>query len=285
MRADGHEPLTLIPSPREMAEGAWQALAACELCELRCRVNRRRGAQGPCRLTDRTHVFRLYVSFAEELELSPALMIYLAGCNFRCSFCTQGPQCFRPAEGPELTAPETLSRIEALAAGVRWINLVGGEPSLHPHTLIELRHSIRTEARWLLNTNGYLTPECLELLDPLVDLHLVDLKFGCDACALKLAGVPRYLEVLERNLSAIWQTGPRRLLVRHLLMPGHESCCFEPVARWVAAHLHGVRFHLMASYVPNYRALGDPEMGRTVPLATVRSAEEYCRRLKLVLVE
>jgi putative pyruvate formate lyase activating enzyme len=212
-------------------------------------------------------------------------MVYLGGCNFRCSFCTQAPACFRPAEGLALTAPETLERIKELAGGVRWINLVGGEPSLHPHTLAELRRQVRTAARWLLNTNGYFTPECLQWVDPLVDLHLVDFKFGSDECARRLAGVPRYLEVLRRNLAAIYATGADRLLVRHLLMPGHESCCFEPMACWVARHLPDVRFHLAAGYVPNDRALHDPDMGRTVPMEKLIEAAALCRRLALRQVE
>lgn len=96
MRAHLPESVMLVPAFEAMAECAWQALASCELCALRWRVNRRGNARGPCRLSDRTYVFRLYVSYAEELELSPALMIYLAGCNFRCAFCTQAPPCFRP---------------------------------------------------------------------------------------------------------------------------------------------------------------------------------------------
>ena len=27
--------------------------------------------------------------------------------------------------------------------------------------------------------------------------------------------------------------GNARLIVRHLLLPGHAACCYEPVARWV----------------------------------------------------
>lgn len=286
MRADETTAVVCAPGGAGSAlERARDALTCCELCELRCRVDRRAGQRGVCRLTDRTHVFRLYVSYAEELELSPALMVYLGGCNFRCGFCTQAPSCFVPEEGPALTAPETLALIERMSAGVSWINLIGGEPSLHPHAILALRRGVRTTARWLLNTNGYFTPECFELLDPCVDLHLVDFKFGNDGCAARLAGVDAYVETLRRNLLAVAAAGVDRLLVRHLLMPGHEACCFEPVAGWMAAHLPRVRFHLVASYVPNYRALKDDEMSRTVPVESLRAAQAFCRRLGLREVE
>jgi len=225
------------------------------------------------------------VSLAEELDLSPALMVYLGGCNFRCRFCTQAPRCYRADDGMDLLTPEMIGRIDAAAPAVRWINWVGGEPSLHAPALVEARRRLRADTPWLLNTNGYFTRECRELVDGLFDLYVVDLKFGADACAAALAGVPRYLRVLRRNLREIYATGPQRLLVRHLLMPGHERCCFEPTVRWVAANLPGVRFHLMSSYVPGPPAMRDPVLGGTVPAAEAARAEERCRRLGLNLVE
>jgi putative pyruvate formate lyase activating enzyme len=260
------------------------AAALCNLCERRCGVGRHSSQPGACGLGASSHVFRCYVSLAEELHLSPALMIYLAGCNLRCRFCTQAPRCYRPEEGPDLTAPDMVARIEALAPAVRWINWVGGEPSLHAANLIEVRRRLRAQTPWLLNTNGYFTRECRERIDELFDLYLVDFKFGNDACAASLAGVSGYVAVLQRNLRDIHATGPQRLLVRHLLMPGHDRCCLEPVARWVALNLPGVRFHLMNSYVPGPLVMDDPVLGRTVPLEAVARAEACCRDLGLNLV-
>ncbi len=268
------------PEPRPAAPDS-----PCALCELRCGALGRAGQRRRCGVAGSSRVFRCYVSMAEELDLSPALMVYLGGCNFRCRFCTQAPRCYRADDGMDLLAPEMIGRIEAATAAVRWINWVGGEPSLHAPALMEARRRLQSDTPWLLNTNGYFTRECRESLDGLFDLYVVDLKFGTDACAASLAGVPRYLRVLHRNLRDISDPGPRRLLVRHLLMPGHERCCLEPTARWVAANLPGVRFHLMSSYVPGPPAFQDPALGRTVPSAELARAEDYCRRLGLNLVE
>lgn len=264
---------------------AWRAMRSCRLCELNCGVDRTAGERGRCGAGAIARVFRCYTSYAEELELVPALMVYLAGCNFRCRFCTQAPVCYEAEEGTELNAEETVRRIEAEAARVPWINLVGGEPSLHPAALLELRSRVRTEARWLLNTNGYFTPECFELIDPWVDLYVVDFKFGSNDCACQLAGVSRYIDVLTRNLKRIHTGEPERLLVRHLLIPGHDRCCFEPVADWVAANLPGVRFHLMASYVPGPMVLQDEVLGRSVPAEIASRTCTYCQQRRLNLIE
>jgi putative pyruvate formate lyase activating enzyme len=271
-----------IESALDRARGA---MRCCRLCELRCGVDRVVGETGPCGARATARVFRCYPSYAEELELVPALMVYLAGCNFRCRFCTQAPACYQADQGEELNGEETVRRIEAEAARLPWINLVGGEPSLHPAALLDLRARMHTAARWLLNTNGYFTPECFELIDSSIDLYVVDFKFGNDDCAHRLAGVPRYVDVLARNLRRIHASGPGRLLVRHLLIPGHERCCFEPVADWVAANLPAVRFHLMASYVPGPMVVRDELLGRSLPLEIASRALTHCRLRRLNLIE
>jgi putative pyruvate formate lyase activating enzyme len=264
---------------------ARQAMKCCRLCELNCGVDRTAGQTGPCGAATTARVFRCYSSYAEEIELVPALMVYLAGCNFRCRFCTQAPACYHVNEGDDLNAEKTVRRIETKAARLPWINLVGGEPSLHPAALLDLRARVRTTARWLLNTNGYSTPSCFELIDPWIDLYVVDFKFGNNDCARQLAGVYPYVDVLSRNLRHIHASGSERLLVRHLLLPGHEKCCFEPVADWVAANLPGVRFHLMAGYVPGSLVVGDGFLGRAVPAEIVSQALTYCRLRRLNLIE
>lgn len=242
-------------------------------------------AAPPCAVTGEARVFRCHVSYAEEADLSPALMVYLRGCNLRCRFCLQALRLAGPDVGMPLHSREVVARIETLSRGVKWLNWVGGEPSLHAAAIRDLRERLRTPARWLLNTNGIFPAETLALLDPVMDLYVVDLKFGSETCARRLAGASRYLPTVQRNLSTIHATGSHRLLVRHLLLPGHETCCFEPVARWVAANLPGVRFHLMDSYVPGPLVMDDPVLGRTVPVEAVAGARQRCRQLGLNMTE
>lgn len=244
-------------------------LRACEVCERRCRVDRSGGAHAPCGLGDGTWSFKRHVSFAEEVELLPSYMVYFAGCNFRCAFCVQAPECFDPARGEKVEPGSLAVEFERVCeSGARTINLLGGEPSLHPHTILEIAAEAAARGVRLplvLNSNFYMTPAVLELFEGVVDVYLADLKFGPGACASRIAGVERYWDVVTRNLLAAWEQAARhgaKVLVRHLVMPGHVECCTKPAAAWMAANLPGAAFHVMGSYVPAWKAEGSPELGR-----------------------
>lgn len=162
--------------------------------------------------------------------------------------------------------------------GARTINLLGGEPGLHLHTILEIAAASSERLPLVLNTNMYMTPEVIDMLDGVVSLYIADFKFGRNECARELAGIDRYVEVVTRNLLL---AAPRaRLIVRHLLMPGHLECCLRPVAQWLAGHLPGVPFTLMTGYVPAWRAR-EGAMSRCLTDAEVASAERLVADLGL----
>ncbi|CAG1004168.1 hypothetical protein PHYC_03120 [Phycisphaerales bacterium] len=280
-----------MPLTREqLLERAYQtksSLRSCTLCERRCGVDRLAGQPAPCGLGAETHCFKRHLSYAEELDLIPSYMVYFAGCNFRCAFCVQAPTCFDPIRGervdPEALAAECGRQVDQ---GATTINLLGGEPSLHLHTILELAAAAPRPLPLILNSNFYMTPEVLDLLDGAVGIYLADFKFGNDTCADRIAGVDRYVEVVTRNLlhAARQRAGGARLMVRHLLMPGHLECCFKPVAAWMAEHLPDVPFNVMEGYVPAWRAAEgrrNPELTRTLDAGDRAAAREVLVRLQV----
>ncbi len=277
-------PTTRIQTDRRhlcvLVERAKSALASCEVCELRCGANRLRGEVGPCGLGADSYTYKRHLSLAEEVELLPAYMVYLSGCNMRCRFCIQAPQCFDPCRG-ELINPRALSQeiTDAVKYGAKTITLIGGEPALHPHTILELAAASDRQLPIALKTNLYITPQTLDLLEPVVRIYLVDFKFGRDDCAKRIAGVDRYTHVLTRNLRIVAERGD--LFIRHLLMPGHLDCCFKPVAEWVAANLPEAVFELMPGYLPAWRAVADPQMGRTCNIDELEEATSWVCSLGL----
>ena len=241
---------------------ARQELHHCNLCELRCNIDRTQNQKSPCGLNAESYTFKRHISLAEEARLLPSYMVYFGGCNFRCAFCVQGPTCFDTFRGQSVN-PSELARDCAIMVdkGARTINLLGGEPTLHLHTLLEIAAEAKEALPLVLNSNFYMTPQVLELLRGIIHLYLADFKFGNDACAKRIAGIDRYNFVVQRNLLIAKDHG--ELMVRHLLMPGHYDCCFVPVAHWMAEHLPRTPFSLMCGYVPAYRAgnAQTPELG------------------------
>lgn len=251
---ESRPPAARIAASREL-------LRECMMCEWRCGVDRTRGERAPCRLGDETFVFNQYLSLTEEREILPALRVYLGGCNFRCTFCDTAPECFEPARGRRVEPQKWAMELgEAVRRGARTISILGGEPTLHVHTLLELAAAAPSPLPLVINTNLYMTPEVIELLDGVVAMYLGDFKFGSDECARELAGVSRYVGTVQRNIKLIVGTTP--LVVRHLLMPGHLECCFRPVVKWLSQNTPGVRFQLYSGYVPCYRAGQDERIGR-----------------------
>ena len=124
-------------------------LASCRICERRCAVDRTAHEPCPCGLTDRTYTYKRYVSLNEELELVPSLRLFLSGCNFRCRFCDEAPQCFQGLSGTHLEPEREIVNLDdALDHGVKSISLLGGEPSLHPHTILAMM------AAWVRDKSG-----------------------------------------------------------------------------------------------------------------------------------
>ena len=80
---------------------------------------------------------------------------------------------------------------------------------------------------WKSDFHG--TPEVFELLDGVVDTYVADFKFGNDLCAKRIAAVDDYLRIVTRNLKIAEKQA--RLIVRHLLLPGHADCCYRPIVQ------------------------------------------------------
>ncbi len=242
------------------------------LCEWRCGVDRTAGGRGPCRLGTETREFRRYLSVTEEAEVVPALRVYWGGCNLRCGFCDTAPACFHPRAGRRVEpGPYAHELLAAVRQGARTISVLGGEPTLHAHTLATLADSAPAPLPLVLNTNLYMTPPVLKLLAGVIHLYLADLKFGHDECARRLASVPHYVAAARRNLKWIARQTP--VIVRHLLLPGHLDCCFRPTVAWLAAELPGVRFRLYTGFVPCWQA-GAAGVGRLNARDEVRAATD-----------
>jgi putative pyruvate formate lyase activating enzyme len=203
------------------------------------------------------------VECGEEIELIPSHLLYLSGCNLRCAFCIGQSDAFDPQRGQLLTAA-LLSEIIARRRqqGARNIQWVGGEPTIHLPAILEAMAGSSDLPPVVWKSNFFGTPEAFVLLEGVVDVYVADLKFGNDPCARRIAGVDGYFEIVTRNL--LLAASQTRLIVRHLLLPGHFDCCYRPIVEWMSRCLPATPLRVMAGYLPYWQAARYKELG--VPL-------------------
>ena len=268
---------------QERAVAARAALAECHLCAHHCGVNRLAGELGLCHAGNTARVFSAQVEVGDELELIPTFAIALSGCDLRCDFCLTGASSWNPRAG-KLLRPEVLGRnaAAALADGARTVMLLGGEPTIHLPTALEIVAAMPAAAKLVWKTNAHGSAQAREWLDGLFDVWLADYKFGNDTCSERLAGVHNYGPIVRENL--LWASQHSELIVRHLLMPGHLECCWRPVAEWLAAELPGVKVSLRPTFWPAWQADRHPELRRTIPASESARALQLAKGLGLNLI-
>jgi putative pyruvate formate lyase activating enzyme len=140
---------------------------------------------------------------------------------------------------------------------VQWI---GGEPTIHLPAILTAASQCDCGAPVVWKSNFFATPEVWELLEGWVDVYIADLKFGNDACAKRIAGIEGYMAVVTRNLLAV--AGRGRLIVRHLLLPGHFDCCYRPIVEWMRRCLPRVPISIREGYMPRWHADQHEELSR-----------------------
>jgi len=238
-------------------EFASRHLRECRLCPRDCRVNRAAGELGYCRLDDKTRCFREMLHPAEEAELSPSHQVYFAGCNLRCEFCTVAEWNDQPLAVGETDLDWLLGRIEhRRRQGARNVNLLGGEPTVSLPGVLRLLSRVGSETRIVLNSNMYYDICVDALLRGHIDICLADLKCGNQRCAKAMLDASDYVDVARRNIRLAGERS--RLIVRHLILPGHADCCLRPTLRWLAAEMPGVKLSLRTNYVPPAKATAAP---------------------------
>ena len=248
-------------------ELASRMLDNCRLCERRCGVNRREKA-GACGCDAVSRVSSEFIHMGEEPDLVPSHTIFFEGCNFDCSYC-QNWAIARLIRGPAADPDHLAKAIEFRhRQGAANVNFVGGEPTPHLYTILRIVAAMTLNEPVIWNSNMYMTPETMKLLDGVVDLYLADFRYGNDDHAKRYSGVDYYWLVVTQNFEEAKKQS--EVLVRQLVLPGHVDCCTRPIVEWCAANLGpDVRFNLMFQYRPEYQAGKFPEIDRPLTAAEV----------------
>lgn len=259
----------------------------CTLCPHRCGSVRSQAA-GVCRVGPVSYIASEMLHMGEESALRPAHAIFFSGCTATCHFCTAARFAFHPTYGVTATPEQLAARIlQRQAAGARSVCFIGGDPAPHIPFILATLAALgrRRTIPAVFNSNFYLSADALELLDGAIDIYLPDLKFGPPTptrdCGASLGGMPDYWAVVTGCIQCVYAAG-RRVIVRHLLMPGHFACCTAPALHWLAARPE-IEVSLLSQYLAPAHARG--ELAAPLAQADIATAYALARHLGLRLVE
>lgn len=255
-------------------------LEKCELCEIKCNVNRKKDI-GYCRVGE-SLVASDFLHLGEEPELVPSYTIFFSGCNFRCVFC-QNWDISQYRVGISYLPKEMATKIMvAFAKGAKNANFVGGEPTPNLPFILKTLRFVKTPIPVVWNSNMYMSEKSMKLLDGVVDVYLGDFKWGNNDCALKYSKAPGYWEIITRNYLLAKDHYKAEFLIRHLVIPTHLECCTKPILKWISENLgKDVRVNVMFQYRPEYKAGEYKEIDRGLNYNEMKRAAELVKEFEL----
>jgi len=247
--------------------------SSCRLCPNNCAVDRTKGQLGRCAQTDKVRIAWSGLHRGEEPPVSGERgsgMIFFCGCPLHCQYCQNYQISQKGWKGIEVS-DEELARImlELQAFGAATLNLVTGThfiPSIIHALEIAKGQGFSLPVVW--NSSGYESTDALKLIDPYIDLYLVDVKTLDRNVADRFCGLYSYARVIvpvmqflkRRHPTTDLENGLKGTLVRHLVFPGCIAQTLD-VLTWFADNFKdNMLMSLMVQFVPPLENPGFPKI-------------------------
>ena len=256
---------------------SYKLLNPCSLCPRKCAVNRLNNQKGFCKTGLEPVVYSFMSHHGEEPPISGVSgsgTIFFSNCNMACVYC-QNYEFSQEGRGKEVS-PQILAgyMIELEKMNCHNINLVT-PTHIVPQILQALKIAVKEGLNIPLvyNTGGYESIEVIKLLDGIVDIYLVDMRYSDNESALKYSSAkdyPKYnMEAIKEMRSQaesdiIDKEGiiRRGLIIRHLVLPNNASGT-DKVMRFISEELSkDTLISLMSQYLPYHKAGEFKEISR-----------------------
>ncbi len=214
---------------------------------------------------------------------SHSLSVGTVGCNFFCLFCqndalSQSPKSGGPIPGEPVTPQQIVQA--AKQYGCKSISYTYNEPTMFYELMRDCAELAKGEGLAnVMVSNGFMSPECLDELEPWIDAINVDFKAYTEHFYNELCGTR--LEPVLENLKRIKRMG-WWLEVTTLIIPGQNDSEqeLEGVAAFIRDELgpetpwHLSRFH------PCYQMTQTP----STPITSLETAHAIGRKAGLQFV-
>ena len=308
----------------------------CNICQRRCEIPE--GKRGYCltRLNQEGVLYSLIFGRVSTLMVSPIekkpmfhfypgsswLSLGSLGCNFRCPGCQNWEIAHSKVEqesidacseirdvsagrGTDYVSPEQMVKLarDHECKGISWTY---NEPALWFEYTLE-GAKLASDEGLLTNyvTNGYITPEALDLIGPYLDSFRVDIKGFSKETYRRIAHISGFEGILEVANRAKQMWGMHLEIVTNII-PGYNDSELQlkRIAAWIKGKLgedtpwHVTRFvpHLKLSHreptpvitLERAREIGLEQGLRYVYLGNVPGhpgENTYCYQCKAILIE
>lgn len=280
----------------KIAAALFLSLESCQICPRRCQVNRLAGKKGFCKTASLPEIFSFTVHHGEEPPISGSQgsgTIFFSHCSLGCVYC-QNYEFSQLGKGKEYTFSDLAQvMLELQSRGCHNINLVTPTHVL-PQILKSLELAVPQGLKIPLvyNTSGYELAETIKLLEGIVDIYLVDMRYAdseisqrlsrasdypqCNQSAIK--EMHRQLKDAEFDRNGIMKKG---LIIRHLVLPNHCSGT-EKIMRFIAREISPDTYvSLMSQYLPYYQASGFAEINRRLTSREYSEAKKILEKYNL----
>ena len=255
----------LLYKPMDRDKGRVQCLACHHFCRMMP------GEKGKCGVRENhdgtlmTRVYdRVVASAVDPVEKKPifhlkpgstSFSIATVGCNLTCRFCqnadiAQWPverEDSRPFPGQEATPEQIVA--QARARGCASISFTYTEPTVYIELALDTARLAKEKGlNTIFVTNGFMGPDLIDLVSPVLDAANVDLKAFSEGFYKRYCGAR--LEPVKKNLVRLREKGAM-VEVTTLVIPGLNDSPkeLEAMAGFIAGELgpdtpwHLSRFH------------------------------------------
>lgn len=226
-------------------------------------MDRTRGQVGRCGQTSEIKVAWSGLHRGEEPPITGehgSGMIFFCGCPLHCQYCQNYQISQAGWDGVTLTEDELANlMLELQRFGAASINLVTGThyiPSIVTAIKQAKEKGLRLPIVW--NSSGYESVEALKLIDPYIDLYLLDVKTLDHTVASSFCGLSRYADAIVPVMKFLRRRHPhtdmenelKGTLVRHLVFPGCLDATVD-FLHWYADNFKDCTLlSLMVQFVP-----------------------------------
>ncbi|MEW6664160.1 MAG: hypothetical protein AB1512_02920 [Thermodesulfobacteriota bacterium] len=255
-------------------------LGCCDLCGFKCKVNRHEKA-GKCGAGEHAYVNDHFEHISEGKPITPALNVVVSSCPLRCVFC-QAPENYSPSPDSSRLTGALWKTITGAGETARTIEFVGGEPMASGPQIVGFLAAAPDDFALpvVMNCNLYLGSTGIELMNGVVDVWLADMNFGNDECAKRLSGAERFWAAATESLS-LMVAQDAKVIVRVLVLPGHNKCCHLKALDWLAQYRDLVWVSVMDQFLPLHESHRHQDINRLPSDKEIQEVRAYARRVGL----